>query len=189
MRSTALALVGGLLACLTNPAGSFSAEPDLPQPTLAPLQATGQSVEERLDRLELQVRLIGQHLGIRFVLPPTAPDTDATSPSLSTSNDRLTRLEEKLDQLQQQLDGKRALNQAVPVSTQGRLVVQNLTGVAHYLSVNQVRYYVQPGRTDIWVPHQVVEVYLPWHESPKLFGMSLWKWTGRDYEMRLDVRN
>ena len=73
--------------------------------------------------------------------------------------------------------------------TQGRLVVQNLTGVPHYLSVNKAQHYVQPGRTDIVVPYQMVEAYLPTHESPKLLGMSLWRWTGRDYEMPLEIKN
>ena len=91
--------------------------------------------------------------------------------------------------MQRQLDGVRVPSRATPVLTQGRLVVQNLTGVPHYLSVNKVQHYVQPGRTDIWVPYQMVEAYLPSHELPKLLGMSLWRWTGRDYEMPLEIRN
>ena len=186
MRPTTLALIAGILAGLTNPRGSFSAERAEQQPTLASPQTTGQPVEERLDRLELQVRLIQEHLGMRLRLPPTTSDAEAALGDQQAEHDRLKRL---VDELQRQLEAERARSRATPAITQGRLVVQNMTGVPHYLSVNTVQYYVQPGRTDIWVPYQQVEAYLPWHESPKLLGMSLWKWTGRDYEMPLDIRN
>ena len=195
MRSTNLILIAGVLACLTNSTGVFSAEPTAQQPTLAPPQTAGQPVEERLARMEMQLQLIQRHLGLRYRLPPANPGSDPAIPDESTDYDRLSRLEqetrrfgERVEQMQRQLDGPAATSRVTPALTQGRLVVQNWTGVPHYLSVNKVQYYVQPGRTDIRVPYQVVEAYLPNHESPKLLGMSLWRWTGRDYEMPLEIR-
>jgi len=195
MRSTKLLLIAGLLACLTHSTGVFSAEAAAQQPTLAPPQTAGQPIEERLARLEMQLQLIQQHLGVRFRLPPSNSGSDATPPDSSSEYDRLTRLErearrstERLEEMQRQLDGVASPSRVSPVVTQGRLVVQNWTGMPHYLAVNKVQHYIQPGRTDISVPYQVVEAYLPSHESPKLLGMSLWRWNGRDYEMPLEIR-
>ena len=196
MRSIATSLVVGLLACLTSSVGSFSAEPAAQQPTLAPPQTAGQSIEERLTRLEMQLQLIQRHLGLQYRFRPKSSGADSAPSDQSADYDRLSRLEqetrrvgEQLEQMQRQLDGATSTNRVTPVVSQGRLVVQNLTGVPHYLSVNKVQHYVQPGRTDILVPCQVVEAYLPSHELPKLLGMSLWRWTGRDYEMPLEIKN
>jgi hypothetical protein len=196
MRPSTLILIAGLAACLTSSAGSFGAEPTAQQPTLAPPQTAGQPIEERLARLEMQLQLIQRHLGLRYRLPPASSGADSTLPDQSTDSDRLSRLEqetrrfgEQVEQMQRQLEGATPPSRVAPVPAQGRLVVQNLTGVPHYLSVNKVQHYVQPGRTDILVPCQVVEAYLPSHELPKLLGMSLWRWTGRDYEMPLEIKN
>ena len=109
------------------------------------------STEERLDRLELQLRLIQQHLGLRLRLPPSAPSADSTLPEQSTDYDRIARLEResrhfvtRLEQVQRQLDGLTPPSRVTPVVTHGRLVVQNVTGVPHYLSVNKVQHYVLP---------------------------------------------
>ena len=196
MRPTTHALIAGLLACLANPAGSFSAEARMQQPTLAKPQATGQTIEERLDRLEWQLQLIERHLGLRLRVPLSDSRADATVPEPSTGYDRIARLEQqtrrfddRFQQIQRRLDDMMTPGPRAPKVTQGRLVVQNMTGGPHYLSVNKVQYRVPPGRTDIWVPYQAVEAYLPSHESPKLFGMTLWRWTGRGYEMPLEIKN
>jgi len=195
MRPAALTLAGGLLACLANPVALFGYEPADQQPTLAPPQTDGQSIEERLDRMEMQLQLIQWHLGLHLRLPPGTSGADSTLPNPTADDDRLSRIEretrrmdDQLQRLQSQLDGPKPDGRSdVLPAGQGRLVVQNLTGVPHYLSVNKIQYYVLPGRTDIWVPYQVVEAYLPRHEPPKLLGMSLWRWTGRDYEMPLEI--
>ena len=70
----------------------------------------------------------------------------------------------------------------------GKLILQNLSGLSHYVSVNGTRHLVSPGRTEIWIPRAIVEVYLPHHESPKLWGMSNWKWTGQHHEMLINIR-
>ena len=96
------------------------------------------------------------------------------------------RLDEVLRQIDEIRSGQRV--QAPPI-TQGRLVVDNRSIVPHYLSVNRVRHYTQPGRTDILVPYLAIEAYVPAHESPKLLGMSLRRWTGCDYKMPLEVKD
>ena len=80
------------------------------------------------------------------------------------------------------------VKQPAATPTHGRLVVRNFTEASHYLSVNNVQYVVSPGRTDIWVPFQVVEAYLPVYEPRKVLGTALWRWTGRDYEMPLEIK-
>ena len=70
-----------------------------------------------------------------------------------------------------------------------RLVVQNRTLSSQSLSVNGSVFLVAPGRTDILIPHQVVEVYVPGRELPKLYGMSFWGWTGQEYQMWVELNN
>ena len=121
MRPVALTLIVGLLACLTSPEGLFSAEPTAQQPTLAPPQTAGQPIEERLARLEMQLQLIQQHLGLRFRLPPATSGADTTLPDQSTDYDRIARLErearrfeERLEQVQRKLDSAAAPSRVTP---------------------------------------------------------------------------
>jgi hypothetical protein len=191
MRSIIFTVTAGLLACLARPAGAYCADPSAQQPSASPFV----DIEQRLDRLEQQIQLIQQHVGMRGGLPSSAR-IDNGSQREQPGEDHLGRIEaearrlnERVDRVERQLDGAAGSSRVLPPPTQGRLIVRNFTGVPYYLSVNKVLHYVQPGRTDIWVPYQIVEAYLPSHESPKLLGMSLWKWTGRDYEMPLEIRN
>jgi hypothetical protein len=158
------------------------------------------ALEEQIRSMRDQIGLIRRHVIIRRDVgaPISASDT-GNAPS--TAQEQLDRLEnaarevyDRLEQMERQLEKTRTPPQptVTPIASvpmQGRLVVQNWTRFSQYLSVNGALHLVQPGRTDIPVPYQQVEAYSPGHELPKLLGMSFWRWTGRDYEMLLEIKN
>ena len=74
-----------------------------------------------------------------------------------------------------------------PVLT-GTLLLQNETGVTQVATINGTRYQVSPGRSELPVPRAILEVYLPGHEQPKLWGMSNWRWSGQRYEMLIEIK-
>jgi len=191
MRNSASLMAAMFVSSLGT--STMALEPVLLQPIPAQPQLANDSIDGRLDRVEQQLRAIQQHLGL-YPLVPATYRAEGTANNSVINYDRIAnveletrRLNERLTTVKSQLDRVNAAPPTIP--TQGRLAVRNLTGSPHYISVNNTRYVVQPGRTDIWVPYQVVEAYLPSHESPKLLGMSMWRWTGQDFEMPLDIRN
>jgi len=210
MRRATLILLVGLLACLATSVSTSVAETTTQRLTPVSGQTGVGPIEGRLDRLEQQIQLIQQHLGMRFresqlpltgsIADPTLPDQSSAlnqsgGPGQSSDYDRIAfleanarRLADQVERLQRQLDDARTPSRLAPVVTRGRLVVQNLTSVPRYLSVNGGQHYVLPGRTDIWVPYQMVQAYLPANEMPKMLGMNLWRWTGRDYEMPIEIK-
>ena len=130
------------------------------------------------------------------MVPSVSSSANTTSPDPTADYIRLSHLEretrhfnERFEEMQHQLDNVTRPSHVASTHTQGRLVVQNRTGVPHYLSVYKVQHYIQPGRADIWVPYQAMEAYLPSHELPKLFGMSFWRRTGWDYAMFVETKN
>jgi hypothetical protein len=165
--------------------------------------------EERLAALEAQMQaitdemaMIRRHLDLlmRHPVGPSKPASKAGN-TPTTTQEQLQQLEnaaretgDRLEQIERQLEKAKTpqplTNPPIaPIPMQGRLVVRNWTTTSHHLSVNGALYLVQPGRTDIPVPYQQVEAYMPGHELPKVLGMSFWRWTGRDYEMWMDVKN
>ena len=197
MRPVAILVVAGVLAFLAGSPSVFGYEPVKQEPTLAPLQTNGPSIDERLRRLETQIQLIRQHLGLQIAGQSSGLDAQPALPDSPRNDDRIGRLEnetrginDRLRELQDQVNGAKSdARSGASTVGQGRLVVQNWTGVPRYLSVNKLQYHIMPGRTDIWVPRVNVEAYLPAYEFPKLLDTSLWRWTGRDYELLLDIRN
>jgi hypothetical protein len=207
MRARTVIVITAVLAMWTGSSGLSAAEPTLAPPRLGEPNAREGSVEDRLASLEAQIQsmrdqigLIRRHVVIRHDVgsPVSASDTGSAP---ATAQEQLDRLEntarevyDRLEQIERQLEKTRTPPQPnvppiAPTPMQGRLVVQNWTRLSQYLSVNGALYLVQPGRTDISVPYQQVEAYIPGHELPKLLGMSFWRWTGRDYEMWMDVKN
>lgn len=185
-----------LCACLVGRLGLLAAEPTLATPQLIDPEQESLSIEERLSVIEDRLRLIEQHLRLTLKVP--LPDVqDSGLADLIASSERITKLEsesrtisDRLQSIQSQLDElKPTAKPLVPEPAQGRFVIRNWTGVTRCVSVNGLRFNVHPGWTEIKVPHALVEAYLPGFEAPKLLGMSNWRWTGQDYEMRLDIRS
>lgn len=187
-------LTAAFVVCLASPVGLPASE----QAPQADGEPSARSLETRLAELESQVRLIQRHLGLQMK-PPDTTGVGESRTDASNSEDRLGRVEseirrvgDRLERIQHELENTRlARHPVTPEASpnQGRLVIRNWTGVTQCVSVNRFQHYVQPGRTDIWVPRQAVEAYLPAYERPKLLGMTLWRWTGQDYEMPLEIRN
>jgi hypothetical protein len=69
----------------------------------------------------------------------------------------------------------------------GRLVLDNRTLNTHSVSVNGLLFSVAPGRTEMDIPIGTANVYLPYHESPKQWGLDRWRWNGRNYEMLIVI--
>jgi hypothetical protein len=189
-----------LLAAFIGSLVVQAAEPLAPQPRLAVPENQPSSIERRLTNLENQFTFIIEHLGLRT--KASAPNSGPTGPLIETgSTDRLGRLEQgyqeiqrRLQQVQGQLDQPRPTGEPLkPVPAedvpQGRLVIVNWTGTHQSFSVNGVRHYLAPGQWELMVPYRPVEAYLPGREVPKLFGMSMWRWTGKDYEIRVEIKN
>jgi hypothetical protein len=177
------------------------------EPTLAPdrtkaSEAGNPDLEGRLAAMEQRLQAIEEHLGLR--MPPSRKEGDAFRGSTGTSRPpaRIDSLEgqyqdlaSRLAQIERQgANATRSDNPApklVPVPAvpiQGKVVLQNWTGNRQYVSVNGLRFWVEPGYTEVWVGYSPAEVYIPGVEQPKLFGMSMWRWNGREYEMRIDLR-
>lgn len=194
MRRLALALSGCLLACLTSPAGLLAAEPTLGQARPGEPQASGQTIEERLDAIERRIHMIQVHLGLS-VVKPVHDHGKGTVPPVSggridTLESESLRIDDRLVHVESQL--KKLESPArlrAPGPSQGKFVILNQTGVSRYISVSGMRFYAAPGRTELWIPRGIVEAYLPYWESPKRLGKSFWRWTGQHYEMLLHIRS
>ena len=194
MRRLTLTLAACLLTYLTSPAASLAAQPTFAQPRLAETPASGLTIEERLEAIERQVHMIQLHLGLGVAKPiddqGNWPVAAVSGGRISTLESESRRIEERLAQAESRL--KEVESQSTPLASkpsQGKFVILNHSGVSRYISVNGMRFYAAPGRTELWIPRGIVEAYLPHWESPKLLGTSFWRWTGQHYEMSLHIRS
>jgi hypothetical protein len=69
----------------------------------------------------------------------------------------------------------------------GRLVLDNRTLNTHSVSVNGLVFSIAPGRTEMDVPLGTANVYLPYHEPPKQWGLDRWRWNGQNYELLIVI--
>ncbi len=69
----------------------------------------------------------------------------------------------------------------------GKLVLDNQTESAHWVSVNGILYSVAPGRTEMGIPVNRATVYLPYHEAPKQWNLDRWRWNGQSYELLVTI--
>lgn len=184
-------LSAALLAGLGFPSDSSAVGPTLAQQQAPSLEHDQITVEERLDRIEAQIHMILQHLGLSLSRP--AYDSQGGVAEPAVPGGRIPRLEEDTRNINHQITAiQREIDEitkpGASVSVRGKLVLHNLTGVSQDVSINGIRLRIRAGRTETWVPHAIVEVYLPWFESPKLWGMSNWRWTGHHHEMVISIR-
>lgn len=207
MHVRTLTLIAVLLAFLTGSAGLSAEGPTPARPRPDEPRAREKTIEERLDVLEAQTQVMKEEIDLirRHVVITRTSGSSSSAPDTasgqSAAQERFDRLEnttrglyDRLEQIGRQLEEAKPRPQpnmsvVASTTTQGRLALQNWTKFSQYLSVNGTVYVVQPGRTDIMVPWQPVEAYIPGRELPKLLGMSFWRWTGREYEMPLEIKN
>ena len=153
-----------------------------------------EAVESRLEDLESQLAAIRQHLG--FVEMPKIIDPQKPrAPGGEVAISRLDRMDRRLAKLEGGATESTGNPPLVPVPAGtsatplcGMRVLINLTVFDRYITVNDRVYRAPRGRTEIWVPFALVEVYARNWELPKLWGMSNWKWNGRHYEMVIEIR-
>lgn len=196
-----------LSAYLVGPNGLSAAEPALPDPKIIGPQNDPPSVEQRLSMIEMRIEEVLRHLNSQQ--GTRQDDLTSASEQLAALQNRMAAIEEHSGQIAQRID---EINDTVtkmqksdhwvdkpvsesetklpaPVPKQGKFVIFNWTGISRYISVNGLRFYVSPGQTEMWVPYAPVEAYVPAYEFPKQLGMGYWRWTGRNYEMRLCIRS
>jgi hypothetical protein len=184
-----LSLASVCLGCLTAGDVLRAADPRLPSPQSVPVSQLDDPPDKndrRLNDLERNVEYIMQVLELRRTPVYTDPRSGA-APIEAESSSRIYRLEKALHDIRQQLAHDRSTTPAE--SPRGRLVISNLTGIVQSFSVNGFRYTIWPGRNDLLVPYRPVEAYVFGSEVPQVFGMSLWRWTGNEYEMRLEIKS
>jgi len=183
-----LVLATCVLGCVASPANLWAAQPTPAQAPLIGAQTGGATIEQRLEEIERNIRLIQLHLGF---------DRQADMTAGLVSGGRLGAIETQTRALNDRIEAIEKILQAPSAQTKtgnpsaslGKFVILNQTGISRYVSVNGMRFYVPPGRTELWIPRGIVEAYLPYWEPPKLLGMSLWRWTGQHYEMSLHIRS
>jgi hypothetical protein len=196
------------IVCMLG-ASSAAQEANVRSPAAAPAYESNQAdrqepslaeTKARLEALEAQVDIIVKHLGL--TAGPSLPGQDAgsaepvvTTGRLDTLELKLREIKQQLSRMQEQLGPKQAgtmkpvPTNPVPVPNQGKFIIRNWTGVSQYLSVNGYRFFATLGATDMSLPLQPVEAYLPYTEMPKVLGTSMWRLNGRDYEIVLNIRN
>ncbi len=207
MRASHLAVIAVFLASSIASARLTAQEPSPAPPLRDDSHNSASRLEDRVELLELQVRTMRARLNVLERQLRRTDDAGSPPAGNEAENDPVSARErlEQLEKSAREVDNRiaqmgRKLRElqpepqpdppsAVPLPAQGRLVVQNWTMSSQHLSVNGTLYLVKPGRTEILVPYQMAEVYVPGSELPKLLGMSFWRWTGRDYEMRVNVHN
>ena len=137
------------------------------------------ALERRVDNVYRDIEYIDQHLGIG-----RPRETVSTLPRRNLEPSR--PLIDRIAQLEQALASP-PTGAGLPAG-QGRLVLTNQTGSTQTVTVNSARIIVTAGRTDVWVPLGDVEVFLTYFEPHKVMDRSQWRWTGRDFEMLVNVR-
>jgi len=170
-------------------------------------------IEAQVEKLQGLVESIGQLAGLTQpsgqgtggAQAQPASDANATAvkhlasvtkDQIAQIRDQLVDLERETGRLQEKLlpeamlREERDQEQVKPPRGMltGTLILQNDTGVSQVATINGRRYQVPPGRSELPVPRAVLEVYLPWYEQPKLWGMSNWRWTGQRYEMVIAIK-
>lgn len=125
----------------------------------------------------------------KSVEPIKAPKNGLTPVAGTIGHPQTDDKESRIIRGQSPDDGRKSEQPlTLPMAPQGRLIVYNEACVRRYISINGEGYWVAPGRSgEFWVPHAVVEVYLPYWEQPKLMGMSNWRWNGRCHQMGIRI--
>ena len=99
----------------------------------------------------------------------------------------LPRLKSELDRLKAGRSVEHSALRPVP-STQGRLVINNLSGLTRDVVVNGTAYTFAPGTWQVPVPHKEVQTQLSASAIPHLWGSDYWRQTDNGPEMRLELR-
>ena len=99
----------------------------------------------------------------------------------------LPRLKQELDRLKGSNSVARSALRPVP-PVQGRLVINNLSGLTRDVTVNGTTYTFAPGSWQVPVPHREVTTQVSIHEIPRLWGSDFWRQTDSGPEMRLELR-
>ncbi len=181
MASRIVVLLAVLSACMACPSSLPATEPASMEPKLVDPGQKLPGAEERLVVIESRIAMLEEKFRI----------IGERIEHIDRQHDRLYDAVAQLQKDVQKIKGIKLTmvkEEPTPQPRQGKFIIRNWTGVNQYVSVNGLRYFVSPGRTEIMVPHTTVEAYLPGFEGPKLFGMSNWQWTGQNHEMFFDIR-
>lgn len=141
---------------------STNAMPKLPESQSLESQLT--AVQERLQQLD-----------------------DVTQQITALREDDLPRLKRELERLKGSSPVARSALRPVP-PMQGRLVINNLSGLTRDVIVNGTTYTFAPGSWQVPVPHREVTTQVSIGEIPRLWGSDFWRQTDNGPEMRLDLR-
>ena len=162
-----------------------------------------QGLVESIGQLAGVTQPVGQGAGGAQAQPGSDANASAVKQLVGVSDEKIARIREQLDDLETATSDlqKKLLPQTMlqeereekevepaPPAWTGTLIMQNDTGVTQVATINGTRYQVPPGRSELRVPRAILEVYLPGHEQPKLWGMSNWRWSGQRYEMLIEIK-
>lgn len=112
---------------------------------------------------------------------------DVTQQITALRTEDLPRLKLELDRMKGTNLARRSALRPVP-PMQGRLIINNLSGLTRDVMVNGANYTFQPGAWQVPVPHREVTTQLSAGEIPRLWGSDFWRQTENGPEMRLELR-
>lgn len=112
---------------------------------------------------------------------------DVTQQITALRTEDLPRVKRELDRLKGSGTVGRSALRPVP-QLQGRLVINNLSGLNRDVTVNGTTYTFEPGSWQVPVPYREVTTQVTVGEIPRLWGSDLWRQTENGPEMRLDLR-
>jgi len=86
-------------------------------------------------------------------------------------------------------DGGAALPEEAPTPTAGTVIVNNETGVSHWVAINGASRLIAPGRTSFEIDYGPIRTQLTQFEGERTWPASHWRKVGDRYEITLDLRN
>ncbi|MCE9557201.1 MAG: hypothetical protein K8T91_27955 [Planctomycetes bacterium] len=112
---------------------------------------------------------------------------DVSQQITALRGDDLPRLKRELERLKGSNSVARSALRPVP-AVQGRLVINNLSGLTRDVTVNGTTYTFAPGSWQVSIPYRDVTTQVALGEIPRLWGSDFWRQTDNGPEMRLDLR-
>jgi uncharacterized coiled-coil protein SlyX len=90
-----------------------------------------------------------------------------------------------------ELSGKvsSAAPESSAVAQEGTVIVNNWTGVIHFVAINGKTYRVAPGQSEIKTQYGVLTTQLVEYEAPQQWEASRWKNVDGNYQVTLDLKN
>jgi hypothetical protein len=148
------------------------------KPAAPPLDEPAGTEHAKLGSLEAQLAALQQRL---------EQLDDVTQQITALRSEDLPRLKSELDRLKGTDLARRSALRPVP-QMQGRLIINNLSGLTRDVTVNGTNYTFQPGAWQVPVPHREVTTQVSAGEIPRLWGSDFWRQTENGPEMRLELR-